>query len=139
MMLSRIPFWGWLVMIITALYLVYNPLGFSVWHMWAMGDPTQLLPFKMLVTLLLAALLGLVLHGAVSTTSWVGAVVMVSLVLVGMWSVHTVVWFDLLDLEMWGWILQPILGLILTVGWQWPKIWRRATGVVSVNDPDTPG
>lgn len=137
-MLARIPFWGWLMVIITALYLVYNPLGFSVWHMWTMGDPSQLLPFKLLATLLLTALLGLVLHGAMSTTSWVGVTVMVCLVMVGMWSVHTVVTFDLLNLHMWGWILQPMLGVILTVGWQWPKIWRRSTGAISVNDPDTP-
>lgn len=137
-MLARIPFWGWLLIILTALYLVYNPLGFSIWHMWALGDAQHLLPLKILVTLMLTSFLGLVLHGCMNTTNRVGMVIMVLLVLVGLWSVQMVVSFDMLNLQLWEWITQPILGIMLTIGWQWPKIWRKATGVVSVNDPDTP-
>jgi hypothetical protein len=137
-MLARIPFWGWLILIISAVYLIYNPLGFSIWHMWMLGDATQLLPFKILITLMCTSFLGLVLHGCMNTTNWVGILIMVSLVFVGMWSVHAIVMFDMLSWALWGWITQPILGMILTIGWQWPKIWRRATGTVSVNDPDTP-
>lgn len=137
-MLARIPFWGWLLIILTAVYLVYNPLGFSVWHMWTMGDPMQALPFKLLGTLLLAALLGLVLHGTFSSTSWLGLLVLLSIVGVTLWSAHALIAFDLFALGFWSWAIQPILAVILTMGWQWPKIWRRTTGAVSVSDPDTP-
>jgi hypothetical protein len=137
-MLARIPFWGWLLIILTACYLMYNPLGFSVWHMWMMGDPMQALPFKLLGTLLLMALLGLVLHGTFTSMSYLGLLVMVALVAVTLWSAHALIAFDVFALGFWTWAVQPILAIILTLGWQWPKIWRRSTGAVSVNDPDTP-
>lgn len=137
-MLARIPFWGWLMIILTACYLVYNPLGFSVYHMWSTPESSIALPFRVLFTLMLVALLGLVLNGTIISTSWLGFSVMLALVGVTLWSVHALVGFNPLALELWAWITQPILALILTVGWQWPKIWRRSTGAVSVNDPDTP-
>jgi hypothetical protein len=137
-MLSKIPFWGWLIIIISVLYAIYNPLGFSLWHMWMLGDPATLLPFKLLATLIVGAFVGLVIHGTLSTTSWLGAIVMISLVVIGLWSVHTIVAFNLFSIYFWGWVAQPIVGTIFTIGWQWPKIWRRSTGAVSVNDPDTP-
>jgi hypothetical protein len=137
-MLARVPFWGWLIIILTACYLIYNPMGFSVWHMWTGSDPTQALPFKLLGTLLLVALLGLVLHGTFTSMSWLGFTVMVSIVAVTLWSAHALIAFDVFALGLWAWMLQPIVAVILTLGWQWPKIWRRSTGAVSVNDPDTP-
>lgn len=138
-MLARIPFWGWLMIILIACYLVYNPLGFSAWHMWTLGDPQSLLPFKLLGSLLLAALLGLVLHGTFSSTSWLGLTVMLAIVVVTLWSAHALIAFDVFAMGFWSWAIQPILAVIFTMGWQWPKIWRRSTGAVSVNDPDTGG
>ena len=137
-MLARIPFWGWLLIIVTALYLVYNPLGYSVWHMWTQYDPTVNLPFKLLATIMLASVVGLVVHGTHNQMNWLGLLVMVSLVAVTLWSVNALVAFEIFSFVFWSWALQPILGLILTIGWQWAKIWRRSTGAVSVNDPDTP-
>ena len=137
-MLARIPFWGWLMIIITALYLVYNPLGYSVWHMWTMYDPMEYLPFKLLATFMLTSVLGLVLHGTHTQMSWLGLLAMVVLLGVTLWSVHALIAFEIFSLMFWAWALQPILGLILTTGWQWAKIWRRSTGVSSVSDPDTP-
>jgi hypothetical protein len=34
---------------------------------------------------------------------------------------------------------QPLLALILAVGFQWSRIWRGATGQVSVDDIDAHG
>jgi hypothetical protein len=137
-MLARIPFWGWLLVILTALYLIYNPLGISLVHMWATPTFSDMLPFKILGTLLVASLLGLVLHGTFSSTSWLGLTVMLAIVVVTLWSAHALIAFDVFALGFWAWALQPILAVILTLGWQWPKIWRRSTGAVSVSDPDTP-
>jgi hypothetical protein len=137
-MLARIPFWGWLLVILTALYLVYNPLGVSLVHMWSSPNYMELLPFKILGTLLVVSLLGLVLHGTFSSTSWLGLTLMLTIMAVTLWSAHALIAFDVFALGFWSWALQPILAVILTLGWQWPKIWRRSTGAVSVSDPDTP-
>lgn len=137
-MLARIPFWGWFIIILTACYMVYNPLDVSIWHMWVYGDVIEGLPFKILGTLLVSALLGLVIHGTLSSTSWLGLGIMVALIGVSLWSVNALVTFDMLSVGFWSWMTQPIMAIILTLGWQWPKIWRRSTGAVSVSDPDTP-
>ena len=137
-MLSRIPFWGWLLVILVALYLVYNPLGFSLWHMWTMGDVTSALPLKILASLVVFAVLALVLHGCITSMSAAGLALLLSLVVAGLWSVHSLVQFDPSSLHFWAWTAQPLAALVLTVGWQWPKIWRRSTGSVTVSDADTP-
>jgi hypothetical protein len=137
-MLARIPFWGWLMIILITLYVIYNPWGFSLFHMWASGNVMDLLPFKVLATLVPMALMGLVIHGTASSTSWLGLTVMMLIMATGLWSAHALLSFDLLSMHLWSWLTQPLAALVLTVGWQWPRIWRRSTGAVSVNDPDTP-
>lgn len=137
-MLARIPFWGWLVIILLTLYVIYNPWGFSLYHMWTTSPVMDLLPFKVLATLIPLVLMGLVIHGTAATTSWLGLIMMLSLVGTGLWSAHAVFAFDVMNLQLWAWLTQPLVAIMLTIGWQWPKIWRRSTGAVSVNDPDTP-
>lgn len=137
-MLARIPFWGWLLIILVALYTVYNPLGVSLFHMWVYTDPLELMPFKILGTLAVLTVLGLVVHGTLTSMNWLGLAVLLGLTGTLIWSINSLVTFDLLSTSLWAWITQPIVAIILTVGWQWPKIWRRSTGAVSVSDPDTP-
>jgi len=137
-MLNRIPFWGWFILILATLYSLYNPLGFHLVNMWTQYDPIEYLPLKVLGTLIALSFIGLVIHGYISATSFLGFMIMILLVTSTIWSIYYVVDFNILSLTLWTWIGQPILAVILTVGWQWPKIWRRSTGAVSVNDPDTP-
>jgi hypothetical protein len=106
--------------------------------MWTQYDPIEYLPLKVLGTLIALSFIGLVIHGYISATSFLGFMIMILLVTSTIWSIYYVVDFNILSLTLWTWIGQPILAVILTVGWQWPKIWRRSTGAVSVNDPDTP-
>lgn len=137
-MLARIPFWGWFLAILTGFYLVYNPLGFSMFHMWTVGDPFHLMPFKALGTLLLLSFLGVIVYGTFRTMSVLGLVVTIALLAATMWSAHTLVAFDVFSVYFWSWCLQPLLAGVITIGWQWPKIWRRTHGSVTVDDPDTP-
>lgn len=143
-MLARIPFWGWFLIIMTGLYLVFNPLGVSLVHMWAMTDYSTLLttgatvlPFKILATVSLLAILGTIVVGFFRSTSWVGLVTMCAIVFAVMWCLHSLIMFNLLNPAFWSWITQPLLAAIITLGWQWPKIWRRSHGTVTVEDPDT--
>lgn len=135
-MLARIPFWGWFCIIVATLYAVYNPTGLSAVHMWASGSTMDYLPFKMLFTLFLVTVLGLVVHGTIKSLSWFGTAAMLSIIAVVIWCAHAVVKFDLFSAAFWSWAAQPLVGAILTVGWQWPKIWRRSTGNVSVTETE---
>jgi len=138
-MLARIPFWGWFVIILTACYLVYNPWGFSLTHMWMMDPIQDLLPFKILATLGVMSVLSLVTYGVSRTVSKWGMLLMLCIMATLMWCAWALLTFDVLNVQLWSWITQPILAVILTLGWQWPKIWRRSTGAVTVDDPDTGG
>lgn len=133
-MLARIPFWGWFLIILATLYTIYNPLGYSLWHMWTLFDPSTLMPYNIMATLMVLVILGLVLHGTTRAMSWWGLLVMITLVAVGLWCLHSLIAFNIMSMLFWSWAAQPLLALIFTVGWQWPKIWRRATGTVSVDD-----
>lgn len=138
-MLARIPFWGWFVIILTACYLIYNPWGVSLTHMWLMDPIQDLLPFKILATLGVMSVLGLVIYGVSRTVSKWGLLLMLSLTATIVWCAWAMFTFDVLNMHMWSWLVQLILAIMLTVGWQWPKIWRRSTGAVTVDDPDTGG
>jgi len=106
--------------------------------MWIYTNPGDLLPFKILGTLVVLVIIGLVVHGAATTMSILGIAALFGIVGAVIWCIHTLVAFDFLNVYFWSWASQPIIATVLTVGWQWPKIWRRSTGAVSVSDPDTP-
>ena len=137
-MLKRIPFWGWLVIILVALYSVYNPLGFSLLHMWLSPDIYYMLPLKVLATVFVGTILGLVLNGVRQTMSILGFLAITTLIAVPLWVAYTYLSLNLASYGIWCWIAQPIMALILTIGWQWSKIWRGSTGIVSVEEVDTP-
>ena len=50
-MLQRVALWGWYLIITGGLYAVYNPLGYSIVHMWTQHDPLALLPWNLLLTM----------------------------------------------------------------------------------------
>lgn len=133
-MLARVPFWGWFLLIGSLLYSVYNPLGYSLWHMWTVTNPMDNLPFKLLGTAVVVGGLALVIHGCVNSMSRAGLLLLSCVIALVFWSTRSLIEFDVLGLDFWSWALQPTLALVLTVGWQWPRIWRRSTGAVTVED-----
>lgn len=133
-MLQRITLKGWFLIILVGLYATYNPLGLSVFHWWTLTGASSLLPLKVLASLVLVSGLGLVLYGVFRSISAVGLLMIVAILAAMMWTVHSVVAFNLLNPLMWGWIIQPLLAVVLVVGWQWPRIWRRSTGAMMVED-----
>lgn len=137
-MLKRLSFWSWFVIITLGLYIVYNPLGFSIYHMWALHDVYDLFALKLLFTTLVTVSLGLISYGTWRSIGFVGIAILVFIIALLLLSIQTLTAASLFDIAIFSWIGQVILGFILTLGWQWPKIWRHSTGAVSVEDPDTP-
>lgn len=125
-----------MITIILGLYALYNPTDYSIFSMWLNTDSFENLPFKLLITLLLIILIGLIFHGMWKTIGLIGVTLMVTVITVTIWTLTQFIDFNVLNINMWKWITQPILGIMLTIGWQWPKIWRAATGAVIINDPD---
>jgi hypothetical protein len=134
-MRRHVPFWGWLLLIVVTLYAIYNPLGFCVLGLWLLGDEVAL-PVKLLVTAIPVALLGLYVYGTWRSIGLVGIAILAILLGLTLWVLAYFGIFDPADAGLWSWMAQPLLALILAVGFQWSRIWRGATGQVSVDDID---
>jgi Family of unknown function (DUF6524) len=137
-MRRHVPFWGWLLLIVATLYAIYNPLGFCVLGLWLLGEEVAL-PVKLLVTAIPVALLGLYVYGTWRSIGLVGIAILAILLGLTLW---VLAYFSILDpanAGLWSWMTQPLLALILAVGFQWSRIWRGATGQVSVDDIDAHG
>ena len=136
-MRRRLPFWGWLLLILATLYAIYNPLGLCVVALWLFGDEVAL-PVKLLLTAVPLALLGLYAYGTWRGIGPVGIAILATFLGLGLWVFAYYGLFDPADAGLWAWMAQPLLAVVLAVGLQWPKIWRGATGQVAVDDLDAP-
>ena len=137
-MRRHVPFWGWLLLILATLYAIYNPLGFCVLGLWLLGDEVAL-PVRLLATAIPMALLGLYVYGSWRSIGLVGVAILAILLGLTLWVLAYFGIFDPADAGLWSWMAQPLLALILAVGFQWSRIWRSATGQVSVDDIDAHG
>ena len=137
-MRRHVPFWGWLLLIVVTLYAIYNPLGFCVQGLWLFGDEVAA-PVKLLVTAIPVALLGLYVYGTWRSIGLVGIAILAILLGLTLWVLAYFGILDPADAGFWNWMAQPLLALILAVGFEWSRIWRGATGQVSVDDIDAHG
>ena len=135
-MLRRIPFWGWFAIILAGCYLTFNPTGFSVVHLWT-TETGIILPLKLLLTALLATVMALCAYGTWRAIGMTGVVIIVGLVGLLLWVLQAS-GLSIGNGTLWMWLPQLITALVLTVGFQWPKLWRGMTGRIGVEDPDTP-
>lgn len=127
--LARIKLWQWFLFTTVVLYMAWNP-WFSLYQLLQSGVN---LPVKVLVSGLFAAVLSPMVY-----MSWhsKAAVLVTTGLLV---SVVAVLWQYGLDpsslrttAQYW---VPAVAALILTVGFNWKKVWRSATGqVATYND-----
>tara|TARA_R110000868_G_scaffold9620_1_gene47493 strand:+ start:9087 stop:9500 length:414 start_codon:yes stop_codon:yes gene_type:complete len=134
-MMQRVPFWGWYLIITAGLYAVYNPLGYSIFHMWTHRDPLALMPWNILLSMTVIFPLLCVLWGVQRAMSVWGLAAMLLFLGACMWALLVVVPAVGVSLMFWSWIALPLVSVVLTVGWQWPRIWRQSTGVVTMDNP----
>jgi len=136
-LLSRIPIWGWFILILLNVYLIYNPAGLSVFHLWAAPNEV-VLPVKLLLTAFALLGLGLYAWGAWRALGPIGLGIITLIMVLFIWAADYYGLMNARDTSLWSWLIQPLLALVLTLGFQWPKLWKAATGRVEVEDPDTP-
>lgn len=134
-MLQRVPLMGWFAIITVGLYALYNPLGYSIVHMWLTPDPFAFMPWNLLATMTVTFPLLCVLWGVHRAMSAWGLAALLAFLSVCMWALLVVAPGLGYSLMFWAWIAPPLVAVVLTVGWQWPRIWRQATGAVTVDDP----
>ena len=135
-MINRISIWWWFAIILALVYSFYNPVGFSLYHMWAGTESLDNVSFKTLLTVVMLTNLGLIAYGTYQAISVYGLVVIVAIVGIILWCVNEFVTLSVFSPVFFAWATQPIIAIILTIGWQWPKIWRSATGTVTTDNLD---
>ena len=129
--LSKIPLWGWLIILTILSYAAWNPFGTSVFHMWVddgnIQSPTAA---KLLVTLLL---IGTLYFFAKETKKAIGYGGIIFLTII----IGLVLWlFKGVFTEkpgILGNLFPFIIAVFLTVGSQFNKVRRRISGTVSVD------
>lgn len=136
-LLRNIPIWGWFLLILSNAYLLYNPAGLSVFHLWFAPNEV-VLPVKLLLSAIVLLGFGLYVYGAWRSLGPIGLGLVTLLVALGVWAADFYGLMNAADPSLWSWLLQPLLAVVLTLGFQWPKLWKAATGRVEVEDPDTP-
>jgi len=136
-LLRNVPIWGWFLLILVNAYLLYNPAGLSVFHLWAAPNEV-VLPVRVLLTALALVGFGIYVYGAWRALGPIGFIIIVVLIVLSIWAADFYGLMNARDPGLWSWAFQPLLAVVLTVGFVWPKLWKAATGRVEVNDPDTP-
>jgi hypothetical protein len=135
-MLARVPLWGWFLVMTLATYWMYNPVA-SVYQLWTSTAVTTALPWKLLITAATTTFFGLVILETKRNIGFFGVAIILTLVGLFGWGLYTSAGLALFHVEILQWLIQIVISCILTVGWQWPKIWRSATGTVTTLTPDT--
>lgn len=130
--LSRVPFWGWLIILNIFSYLVWNPSNFNVIHMWS-GSVEWPLPAKLLVTIVV---IGILYFFYVESKKAIGNFGLGVLTVVFALIVWLFVSLGVLDTNNAGalkYIAPFVCALFLTVGSQFNKIRRSISGTISVD------
>jgi hypothetical protein len=136
-LLRNIPIWGWFLLILLNVYVLYNPAGLSVFHLWA--SPNEVvLPVRLLLTAFALLGFGLYVYGAWRALGPIGLGIITLIIVLAIWAADFYGLMDARNASLWSWLIQPLLAVVLTLGFQWPKLWKAATGRVEVEDPDTP-
>lgn len=130
-MIKNISFWGWYAIITVGLFAIFNPTGYSIWHLWTVYSAIGFMPWNLLLTAFVLGPMSLILYGTYKATSWIGLALILLVISIVMWCVAVVIPGILINTAILSWIMQPIFSIILTLGWQWPRIWRQATGTVT--------
>ena len=131
--LSRVPFWGWLLILTIFSYLVWNPSKFSVFHMRTPDGPQWPLPAKLLVTLVVV---GILVFFFIESKKAIGNIGLSILAVIFALVIWLFVSLGVLDTENAGilkYIAPFICAIFLTVGSQFNKIRRSISGTVSVD------
>ncbi len=125
-MIARLPWWGWLGAVTVGLYALYNPGGRSLYHMWAEGWPMWL-SAKVLLTFAVLAMLGVVCTATWRSIGVVGCAVLALLIAAVLWLL-TDLGLSRRLAEAAGWLAQPLVAVVVTVGLRWSRVWFAITG-----------
>lgn len=130
-MIKNISFWGWYAIITVGLFAIFNPTGYSIWHLWTLYPAIDFMPWNLLLTAFILGPMSLILYGTYKATSWIGLIMILVMIAILAWCTVVVIPGILINTTILSWVVQHVLSIILTLGWQWPRIWRQATGTVT--------
>ena len=132
-LLSRVPFWGWLLFLTIFSYLVWNPTGFSVAHMWIAKEHPLHLSAMILITVIVFGILYFFFRESQKSIGNKGLLFLVFLFALVMWFFYDMGVWDPKKSGKLAYIAPFICALFLTIGSQFNKVRRSISGTVSVD------
>lgn len=123
--IERIPFWGWLLFSVTFCYTLWNPTGYSIYHM--LQSVWVSAPVKAIVVILTGIVVTIYVSETMRTMRVWGLLAYGALVASLLWLIGFG-WLSWID--WWG---QPVVGLGMTIGLRGSQLFRQMTGRVSVS------
>lgn len=129
--LSRLPLWGWLLLVTALCYATYNPTGHSL--LAVVLSERVVLPMRLLVLVVLATLYGLIVAATYRSIGLVGILVGLALWGLLIWLAVAYVRLDWHSPHFWTWLAPFIVATLLTLGLRGATIWRNVTGQVTVD------
>ncbi len=140
------PYWRILleriVLAAILVFVTYNISGFSYSH-WVIGTPFEgfnavMGVLKILTGIVLLVGFGILLRAAWRATGLVGVIAIVGICAAFVWLLQVAGWINLAKPTTSIIAAQIIVVLILAIGSTWSIFWKRGTGQMQVEDPDTP-
>ena len=129
--LSRLPFWGWLLLITALCYATFNPTGHSLLGL--MLDDRVVLPMRLLMLLVTGSLFGLIFAATYRSIGLVGIVIGLAVWGLLIWLAVAYAGVDWHRAHFWTWLLPFVVASLLTLGLRGANIWRSLTGQVTVD------
>ena len=124
--LGDLPWIVWLILVTLLAFWVWNPVTASVFTI--ITSDTIELPIKALIVGFTGVLLWLIYTTTIAAIGMSGVVIILGLVGLIIWAMNSQGWFDITNVGIWQWLVQPIIGLIGATGICWPKLSFAITG-----------
>lgn len=134
--LTKIPFWVWFILITLVCYAIWNPTGYSVYHLWTGSPLEQQIFLKLTISFILLIIIFFFFVTTLKTIGTLG--VMLYLIFIGLilGLFYEQGWLKLEDLMTAEYWVQPLIALMLTIGLLFNKIRFAITGIRTVDDAD---
>lgn len=139
-LLARINNLGWVswfIIVTLIMYWVWNPVDMlpSAYKI-ALNDSVSI-PLRLLTVAFTGVLIWLIYGATKGAIGHVGVAIMLVLIGLIIWAIASQGWMNVANVNIWQWLVQPIVGIIGATGIYWPRFKRAASGTGTITQTNT--
>lgn len=126
--LGRIPFWGWYLFSVAYCYAIWNPVGYSLYHLIGSNADPAIKGICIVLALIVASLYIVEGHRSLNLFAIILFFALFGFIF---WWAAIVGFHNFGSIQFWG---HWIVGLLLTIALQGGRVYRSLTGRVPTAD-----